>query len=260
MTVSELIYGGWLNTPLPLEYHTATAKGEPVTKEVNFLDPHTFPAYDTEYSGRCNLCGAEVRGGVPLKKLLGSSYMDWAVHKCSEATHICTACAFCLSINAKEGRAAVLRYPLTANRQGLRLLNRSEMRDALVSPPSPPFVAIVPVSQKKHLFSKAAISFSRDMFYCNLEETLMPVRREAFEKLVKCIEALRGVGIVKTDIEAGRIGGAFIKNYGIAYQERAIDIIAGCRRSGMFSLALFLAQKMDEEEAECYLDFRPRTK
>ncbi len=259
MEVSEIIYNSWKQSGNPLKYATADAKGNRIVKDVNFADPTKHPNYDGEFVGECNLCGKPFKGGIPVKKLLGSSYMDWAVHKNPDGTHICEACSFCLAMNP-EGRIALFRYAIIADGEELRLCNRAEMRDALINPPQPPFVAIVPVSQKKHLFSKAKISFSRDNFFCSLEEMTVPVDLEAFKALIEKIEALRGVGIVKTDIEAGRIGGFFIKNYDIMSQEKALEIIAECRKSEMFQLALFLAQKAEEDYAECFLDFRLKAK
>lgn len=258
MTVQQIIYEAWLNTLKPLKYSTSAADGTPIVKDVNFFDPLDHAGYDPEYRGKCTMCGEETSGGILVKKALGSTYMDWGIHKDPEATHLCRACAFCLLMNAKEGRTALFRFAFVASRKELKLCNRAEMRDMLVSPPDPPFVAIVPTSQKKHLIGKAKVSYSREDFFCNLEEITVPIKRAGFVDLINKIEALRGVGIVKTDIEAGRLSGVFIKNYDITSQEKAIEIINECRRSEMFSLALFVAQKTEEEQARCYLDFRPK--
>lgn len=259
LTSSEIIYNSWLNTPHPLSYETADAKGNKLTKNVSFADPLQLNGYDDNCEGECNLCGQHFKGGIPVKKLLGSSYMDWAIHKNPAGTHICKSCAFCAAMNP-EGRIALFRYAIIADGKALHLYNRAQMRDALINPPEPPFVAIVPVSQKKHLFGKSKISYSRDDFFCNLEEQTVLVNHAKFVDLIGKIEALRGVGVVKTDIEAGRIGGVFIKNYDAQSQERALEVIEECRRTEMFQLALFLAQKKEEVEAICYLGFKPKTK
>lgn len=258
-SISQIIYDSWRNTPKPLPYATADAKGNKIVKDVNFADPEKHPNYEPEYEGECNLCGMPFIGGIPVKKLLGSSYMDWAIHKNPEGTHLCTACSFCLSMNP-EGRVALFRYAIVADGKELMLCSRSQMRDYLLNPPEPPFLFIIPTSQKKHLFSKSVISHSRDNYFCNLEEQTVIVNRQKFTELVQKIEALRGVGIVKTDIEAGRIGGMFVKNYDIRSQERALEIIEECRKSEMFGLALFVAQKEEEEKSKCFLDFRPKTR
>ena len=100
MTPSKIIYSGFRKkSPEPFLYHTKNAKGEIVTKEVHFADPMKNKFYQPEAEGRCNLCGETLKdGGIPVKKMLGSTYMDWAIHKAPEEKYLCTACAFCLGI------------------------------------------------------------------------------------------------------------------------------------------------------------------
>lgn len=121
MTVQQIIYEAWLNTPKPLKYSTSAADGTHVVKDVNFFDPLDHTSFDPDYHGRCTMCGEEVVGGIPVKKALGSTYMDWGIHKDPEATHLCRACAFCLLMNAKEGRTALFRFAFVASREELKL-------------------------------------------------------------------------------------------------------------------------------------------
>lgn len=259
MTPASMIYNGFRKKyPEPFLYHTKNGKGEEVTKEVYFADPLKNKFYQPTAEGRCNLCGESLKdGGIPVKKLLGASYMDWAIHKAPEEKYLCTACAFCLGMNP-EGRIALFRYPVVAAGEDLYLCNRAEMREFLLHPPDPPFVMILPTSQKKHLFAKAKISYSRDQFFCNLEERTIKVSGE-IRRLVKTIEALRGLGINKNMIMGKVIPTPFFRQCGVETVEKVLTTMEQMGRDEMFPLAMEVAQKMSEEEAKCYMDLILKT-
>lgn len=257
-TPAQIIYYAWTGTPKPLVYHTGDAKGNRIDKEVDFLGPEEHPHFDAAASGVCNICGQPLNGGVPVKKVLGNSYMDWPLHKEPEATHICEACAFCLMMRP-EGRIALFRYPLVAEADGLHLCNRAELREWLIHPPEPPFVMLMPTSQKKHLFAKARVSWSRESFFCNLEEQVVPVDA-TIEDTILTIEALRGLGINKSMIQSGTVPTPFFRAHGMDGAEWAIATMIDLHSREAFRLALEVAQKMDEEEAKCFMDSKRQTK
>lgn len=259
LTPQEAIYRSWRETKKPIIYKTKDGKGNSVEKEVDFADPEENQFYDKSYAGLCNMCGMEVNGGIPVKKMLSSSYMDWAIHKAPQASHLCRACAFCLGMNP-VGRIALFRYPLVAERT-MHLCNRKQFRDFLVSPPDPPFVMIMPITQKKHLFGKTKVSYSKNHYFCNLEEITVQIDLKV-KRLIDDIEALRGIGFKKTDIESARIPGSVTKKYAFTpYDfERLIEKMEGFARDGMFGLALEVAQKMEEEKAACYLGLTQKMK
>ena len=117
---------------------------------------------------------------------------------------------------------------------------------------------ILPTSQKKHLFAKAKISYSRDQFFCNLEERIIPVSGK-IEKLVKTIEALRGLGINKNMILEKVIPTPFFRQCGVETVEKVLTTMEQMGRDEMFPLAMEVAQKMSEEEAKCYMDLILKT-
>lgn len=251
-TTSDIIYRAWKATERPIIYETSDGKGNAVAKEVDFIDPELLETYDPSYDGKCNLCGADAHGGIPIKKLFSSNYMDWPLHKCPEATHVCKQCAFCIVMNP-VGRIALFRYPLVAD-DTLRLCNRKQFREYLLDPPEPPFVMLFPTSQKKHLFSKAKVSYSRDAYFCNLEERVVSVTKDIVG-IVDDIEALRGAGFTKDNIASVRIPGNVIKKYSLdSYDyENLLVMMEKLTDSEMFLLALEISQKMEEEQAEWYL-------
>lgn len=254
---SEIIYNAWNNTDKPIIYETVDAKGNANRKEVDFAVPIKNKYYDSNYEGLCNLCGKPTHGGIPIKKIFSSNYMDWPIHKVPEATHICDACAFCIGMNP-VGRITLFRYPVVAERT-LHLCNRKQFREFLLNPPEPPFVMILPTSQKKHLFSKSVVSHSKKNYFCNLEEITVPVNPE-IRRIVETIEALRGIGFRKTDIEETRVPWNVTKIMGMSDVERMVSVMKKLKSSGMFSLAIEVSQKMNEEESRCYLGLKQKTK
>lgn len=258
-TPQKIIYKAWLASPKPIMYITKDKKIGEIKKEVDFAIPEKNGYYDGDYNGICNLCGEPMRGGIPVKKMFSSKYMDWAIHKEPESTHICKACAFCIGMNP-IGRIALFRYPLVADTT-LHLCNRMKFRNYLIVPPEPPFVMIFPTSQKKHLFAKSKVSYSRKNYFCNLEELTVPVSA-TIRMLITDIEALRGAGFTKDNISSTRIPGNVTKKYSLTCYdfENLISKMENLRKSEMFNLALEVSQKMEEEKAVCYLGLTPKTK
>lgn len=258
-TPQEIIYNAWKNTPKPFLYETSDMKGKQVIKEVDFAIPEENKDYNKTYDGLCNLCGQETNGGIPIKKMFSSNYMDWTIHKEPEATHICKACAFCIGMNP-VGRIILFRYPIVAEKI-LHLCNRKQFREYLLNPPEPPFVMILPTSQKKHLFSKSKVSYSMENYFCNLEEMTISVDGK-IKQIITDIEALRGVGFTKDNILSVRIPRSVIKKYKLnTYDfESLILKMENLRKSEMFNLALEVSQKMEEEKAICCLGLTPKMK
>lgn len=258
MKPTQLIYEAWKHTPKPIIYHTNDGKGNPIETQCVFLDPLEHKSYDGDYSGKCIICGAETHGGIPSKAICKDSYTDWAIHKAPEATHICPACAFTLMLNVESSRCGLLRYNFVAEKQ-LHICNRAEMRDYLISPPEPPFVMVATVSQKKHLAIKSRMSYSKENFFCMLEEECVPVNRQRAEEIINICEALRGIGFTKDEIATGKIRYDKINEFGIGCYDKINDMLNKAMETRMFELCLHLAQKMNEEDAICYLDLTRKT-
>ena len=256
-TPQSIIYNAWKNTERPIIYETVDAKMNVKKKELNFADPLNNAFYDKNYEGKCNMCGEHVRGGIPVKKFFSSKYMDWAIHKSCESTHICAACGFCAGMNP-SGRIALFRYPIVAEKT-LHVCNKKQFRGFLMSRPDPPFVMILPTSQKKHLFSKSMVSYLRDNFYCNVEEITVPANNRITD-IIMTIEALLGIGIRKTDIESGKLPCGILKTVSVSDSEKILEIMESIKRNEMFLIAIEVAQKMGEEESRCYLGLKPKTK
>lgn len=254
---TSLVFNAFQNTSTPIIYNTSDEKGKSITTDCRFMDPRTDDRFE-EIACRCTICGADAKRGINTKKLLGSSYTDWSRHKAPESNYICEACAFTMMLNVESSRCALFRYSFVAEKS-LHICNRAEMRDWIISPPEPPFVMAVAVSQKKHIAIKSAVSYQKDRFICNLEEEQIIVNRCEAENAILLCEALRGIGMTKDEISDGTIRYEKIKDFGVGAYEQILNMIKPYIGKRIFALCVFVSQKMNEEEAICYLGLKRKT-
>lgn len=262
VTPEKLVYEGWRNTPKPIIYHTHDGKGNEINTECSFFEPQQSEDFEANAKGICTVCGEELKeGGIKSKKLFSNNYTDWSVHKNPEGRYVCAACAFCILLNPAPGRVSLKKYSFVASRDRLKICNRAEMRDVLLEPPKPPFVAVCSESQKKHLITKAAISYSRERYYCNLEERVIPVRREKMIALVRETEVLNSLGVAKAEMLSGRVNiSRLFSVYDFEGCERIMKRVEAIKDEPELPIALFVGQKIDEEEALCCMGLQRKTK
>ena len=259
MSPTQLIYAAWKNTPRPIIYNTSDGKGNAIKAECNFIDPAENPDYETAWQGNCTICGASTVGGIANKKMFSGHYCDWGIHKAQQSDHVCAGCAFTMLLNMQSHRCGLLRYSFLAS-DTLKICNRAQVRDYIINPPTPPFVMVVAVSQKKHLAIKSRMSYDRENYFCMLEEECIQVNRQQAEDTIKVCEALRGIGMTKDEICKGIIRFDKIKDFKLDAFDKINHALRPCMGSRLFDLCLFVAQKMTEEEAICYLDLIPKMK
>jgi len=94
--------------------------------------------------GICAVCGKEIDEGVPIKKVVSSTFMDWNVLADMTAPHVCKACKWCI----KEPKTRRSQY--IATKDELICFKRDDIEKYLFNPPEPPFVFFVTSSYKKH--------------------------------------------------------------------------------------------------------------
>lgn len=256
MTPTSLIYKAWENTPKPVVYQTNDAKGNPLEVICHFINPKDHKDF-AEKQGVCPICGQETSSGIPSKKFFSANYTDWSIHKDPTGDLVCESCAFTMLLNPKKGRMTLSRYSFCAG-ETLEILNRGQVRDRLISPPEPPFVFAIAVSQKKHIAIKSKLSYSKKQFLVNLEEDTIPVNRELCEKYIIISEALRGIGFTKEEIEKKQIRFDKVKNY----KSDAVEIIEKLYQEmsdkRLAKMAIYVSKKMELEEAECYMGLTPK--
>lgn len=223
MTASQLIYASFQAHP---------------NSVTPFASPHEHAAYDPSYNGPCVICGGAAQGGIPKSLFFSQSYTDWAYHKAPPATHVCTGCAFCMLLNMTQRRFGLSRYPFIASQShGLRLLSFPDIKPALLSPPPPPFVAVVAVSRQKHLATKAHVSYSQARFTVMLEEEAISVSLSEFAACSRLIDTLYTMGLSRYDIAVANLSSAG------ALPSDIVDQLSSFKQSRTFALALYLASK-----------------
>lgn len=252
LTPTQIIYRAWMATDKPLPYLTSVE-----SREISLLDPVEHKDYTENASGSCYLCGGELSGGISKKKLLPSTFTDHNGAKAPGSDYCCTGCSFCILTNP-DRRQALRWFTFSASQEGLRILNRPDLRDVLVNPPEPPFVLAAPVSQKKHIALRAQVSYSRDRYLCNLEDETIEVNRREIATLLDFVEALLAIGYSKGDLSQMQL----TRRAGIGPMavEEIFERLEDYKKKRTYELAIFAAQPKTEEEAICYLDLILTTK
>lgn len=248
---TTLVYEAWNNTPKPILYDTSDGKKE-IQKEIIFKLPETHEKYNDNMAGRCVLCGKEFNGGFESKHLLGDTFNDWDVCKSPESRVMCKACAFTLLLNMEHSRCKLNTYSFVAD-ETLSICNRQQVRDYLVSPPKPPFIFIIAVSQKKHLVIKSEIAYDDTYFPVQWEEERVYCDAEQVRDHIMFAEALRGIGFTKEEILTGGFNSAKASKFNASTLLRIEEEILARKKERSYALAVFAAQIQSEEEAECCL-------
>lgn len=258
MTATQLIYEAWCKTPKPILYETNDGKGNVITVNCEFAHPETHKNYNEKLEGECLICGGKINGGVLAKKMLSSNYTDWHLHKNPQSENICKYCVMTMMLNMEANRMGLLRYSFCAG-ETLEILNRQKLRDRLLNPPKPPFVMVCAVSQKKHLAIKSKISYSRENYICMLEEEPIQVNLQQATDMINVCEALRGIGFTKDEIANGIVRYDKIKQFRMDAFDKINRLLKPIRNTRLFALCLYVSQKMNEEDAICYLGLKQRT-
>lgn len=248
---THLIYEAWKKSQ-PIMQHTKDAKGNKITRKIEFVDPMKSKDMET-HKGHCFLCGQPMEQGIKLKKVFSNVFTDWNQAKCPEETHVCPACSFCLLTNKKH-RYGIRTFSNVANQDRLWLPNRQELRTFMLDPPDPPFVMNLAVSQKKHIAFKGEVNYSKDVYSVMYEEMPVMIHRENFKKLIDLVEHFL-FGFTKTEVLTGKYNQKRILDFGIESWEAFEEKIRRVRGNPILDVCLFVAQKIEEEEeVKCYMD------
>lgn len=239
----------WKKTDKVLQ-NTKDKDGNPITREIVFVDPMTHKDMEA-HNGFCYLCGEPMTYGIKLKKIFSNVFTDWNRGKRRDATHVCPAC--CFSILTNSHHQGIRSFNVVANSDKLFLPNRIELREFLISPPDPPFVINLAVSQKKHIAFKGDVNYSRDIFTVMLEEMQVLINRQEFTKLLNLVEHFL-YGFTKTEISTGEYNQKRILNFGVEAWEAFEDHVKSYRGNPLLDVVMFVAQKIEsKEELHCFM-------
>lgn len=189
----------------------------------------------------CWLCGGETGGqGLPVKKAILDTFTDHDMARQPASQSVCSGCAFCLSF------LSLRNYSILATQGELRHPTRAELRDILLNPPEPPFVLCIATSGQKWLHFKGEVSYSRNGYPVQLEETRVYVDTSQLEHVLVLVENLYTV-FSKKEILSGEYSQNRIKKFGLARFQRIEKQAATYRGQRLFELGVFVAQKREEK-------------
>lgn len=249
---THLLYQAWKKSLMNNDciYYNTSDGNKDIVKELRFVDPREHKDF-LEHEGMCYLCGEQMTHGLPIKKAFSNVYTDWNIGKHRTGTHVCEACCFAL-LTTKQ-RYGIRMYSFVANESGLQVTNRKELRDVLIEPPNPPFVACLAVSQQKHLITKAEVNYSRDVFTVMYEEMPVIIDRQEFTKLLTLVQHYL-YGFSKTEIGSGNFNQKRVLDFGIDEWQAFEKRVKVYRGNPLMDVVMFVAQKNEsEEELHCFM-------
>jgi len=214
-------------------------------KVITYKDIEIVPVQDE----LCWLCGGETNNqGVPVKKAIKPTFTNIPIASELKSKTLCAGCAFCLSF------VSLRHYSIVATEKNLQHPSRAELRGILLDPPDPPFVICVAVSGQKWLHIKSQIAYTKNYFPVQMEDTTVYVDHAKLKSLLAPIEELYSGGFRKMsgrnfegEIETGRYDSHKILAFGIERWQKLEDKINNKRGQRAFNLALFIAQKKEEQ-------------
>ena len=223
----KLIYEAAKKTP-----KVTTPSGKEVVYE---------PAKEGKLSGRCWLCGCETETGYPKKKIIKPTFTDHDLATVPWSEVVCEHCTWALS------RRELRNYSILATPEGLFHPSRPEIREALLNPPEPPFVLCVAESGQRWLHFKGTVNLSNKCFSVRLDNLSVTISTEAktFNLMLEAIEELYQI-FTKAEIESGNYQSHRIKEFGMERWVQLEGVVTPVRKSGLFQLALFVAQREEK--------------
>ena len=204
------------------------------------------PAMPCTARGLCRTCGAE-SDGLPFGKWVKPTFTDQ--DKLLPGATVCAACLFCFddsrvdlaSMLGKDKPQKMRNYSHFVSGGVWHPLSKgakAEMGRLLLSGPE---VAVIAVSGQKHLAFRCPVG------WWQIEDaTVAPFPKE-LGRILGTVEELYNADISKTEIETGRYIQRRILDAGVPFWSERESVIAPLRGSIKLQLALFLAQRKDED-------------
>ena len=202
-----------------------------------------YPSVETEpVNGICAVCGREISEGVPIKKVVSSSFTDWNFLADMTALHVCAACTWCI----KEPKMRRSQYIATENE--LLYFKREDIETYLFDPPEPPFVFFVTASYKKHGSFRAWVNDSRHLFYIQVEDRQILFSPNKYRELFNTMKRMYTTFNKMKEIARGDYIQKRVMGYGLQRWRADEDILKQYRGSQVFELLLYALNKPEEAE------------
>lgn len=218
------------------------------------------PVPDAEPSDAalCWLCGGALDGsGVPRRQAIKATFTD---HDCARAPESDAFCAACVWIMAERNDALTARTGKDKPQRGrnyshfvkagvwypLGKAQKDAMRALLLEPPFPELAVIADSGQKHLVFKARANPPDAAMGWVQFEEQVIWVDPAQLATTLELVEALYVI-FSKTEIATGAYNHRRILDFGLE-RWRALEAeVRPLRNRALFNLALFLAQRSDDD-------------
>jgi len=201
------------------------------------------PPIETEPAdGICAVCGKEISEGIPIKRVVSSSFTDWNFLADMTASYVCAACTWCI----KEPKMRRSQYIATENE--LLYFKREDIEKYFFEPPEPPFVFFVTSSYKKHGSFRARVNDSRHLFYIQFEDRQILFSPNKYRELFNTMKRMYSVFNKMKEIAKGDYIQKRVMSYGLPNWRADEEILKQYRGSQVFELLLYALNKPEEAE------------
>lgn len=219
---------------MKLQYNTRDEKGIDFVKEV---DVKQFPSVKCEFV--CSVCNKPQTNGVLTKKIVSSNFTDHAFI----GDMVCAKCAELFSLYF---------YSYVVSPAGIRLMNVREIKEQLLAEHEAPYMIVITMSKKKHLFYRAKWNYGGEQFAVNLETETIYTTRERMRQLFMFVESLQTLGQSKQKLSEGEIRHDILSKVGLG----ALHFLQRELKRREIQIPLYCGQTLNisEEEALCYLN------
>lgn len=219
-------------------YNTRDAKGNDIVSEVEIKQ---FDVEKIDFN--CSICHKESHEAVPIKKIVSSSFTDWAY----VGDYVCHQCADLFSLYF---------YSYIVSPDGIMLLNVRELKNELISRQKPPFMFCITTSRKKHLFYRAVWNQKSDKFFVNLETETILTSNERMKELFLLVESLQTLGAPKERLKKCEIPFQVLQKLGGNKRLVLEKLRNEIDHSREIQIPLYCGQRIDkpEEEILCCID------
>ena len=218
---TKLIYGAAMKTPIV----------EAPRKSVTYQ-----PAEEGSLSGRCWLCGCETETGHPKKKIIKPTFTDHDLAAIPWSEVVCEHCTWALSYRELRN------YSILATGDGLYHPTRAQIREVILSPPDPPFLLCVAESGQRWLHFKSCVNLTNKGFAVRMDNFDVIVGSELFKRALEPVEEIYQT-FTKAEIKSGNYQSHRIREFGMERWEQLERVLAPTRKSSLFQLVLFVAQR-----------------
>lgn len=209
----------------------------------------------------CRVCGGDAAAhGTPWRhdRIIEETFAQRSDLTAPDAPAVCGACAFFAvgrTFKAEVARrgldiklwasAGWRSYSHVFSGAGHIVPKRADWRSLLLTPPEPPFLAVMTTAGAKNLLFRGTVARDRELFPILVEETTVWVERHAMAEVLADFEAAYAAGLSKDSILTGRYSTSAVLKVGIARWQglEAPLAVHRAKRLPLMRLAHFASEK-----------------